>query len=144
MAVNIFAGREADLQVFATSSGPGVSFGVLKDFELNVDRDQIDVTSFDSAGWKEWVPGNAGWGLNAGALMVSTGATAETDTLRGYLSSETRAYYWIMNTSTTATAGYTWHGFGYVSNFKVGGDVDGVQLNGFEIQGDGTLNETST
>ena len=26
----------------------------------------------------------------------------------------------------------------------VGGDVDGVQLNGFEIQGDGTLNETST
>ena len=86
MPQDYFGGREGELSVSGTSSGPHVSFGKLTNFRCFATRNQIPVTNFDSSGFEENIPGTMSWGLTAEGLMMSTAATVEHDTLRANLS----------------------------------------------------------
>ena len=139
-----FAGREGDLAVSAASSISVVTLGKLTNFRIFANQAVIPITNFDSSGWEENISGTRSWGFTAETLMVSTAATVEHDTLRDFLSSGTRAWYQISNTSTTATAGYYWEGFGYVEDWDASGEEAGPQIQNFSVKGDGAYAEVST
>ena len=139
-----FAGREGELGVSAASSITTVVFGKLTNFRMFANQAVIPVTNFDSSGWEENIGGTRSWGCTAETLMISTAGTVEHDTLRDYLSSATRGWYKIANTSTTPTAGYYWEGFGYVEDWDASGEEAGPQIQNFSIKGDGKYAEVST
>ena len=144
MPQNYFGGRQGELSLGATSSAALISFGKLTNFRCFATRNQIPVTNFDSSGWEENIPGIGSWGLTAESLMMSTAASVEHDTLRANLSAETRSWYKIANTSTTATEGYHWQGYGHLEDWDLSGGVDDPQVQNFSIKGDGPYVESST
>ena len=140
MATNVFNGREAVLQVSTTSTGTGGnSFGAVRSFTLTINRPEIDVGHFDSSGYIETLPGMAKGTLTAETLFLSTAATSQQDELRGYLSSGTRRYFFVKN--TTGTNSQTFKGWGFVTNFEWSGDLESPQLSNFQIAFDGKVTE---
>ena len=135
-----FNGRSASVTLSGSTTA-GSAFGAVKSFQLTVRRAMIDVTSFDSSGWTERYPSLASWEFTAQTLALATGATQEQDTLRSALSSETRKYLFVKN--STATSGpYTWNGWGYVSGWDLSADESSPQIHNFIFTGDGKLNES--
>lgn len=141
-ASKVFAGKDGVLGVGASSSVAYTKFGALRNFEVNVTRDTADATNFDSSGWRETMPTIASWTLTAEALTLSTAATSQQDELRGYLGSETRSWFTVLN--STVAGSWAWKGWGYVTNWSVGGGLEDVQVTNFEVTGDGKLNEAAT
>ena len=142
MPTNVFSGRQAFLGVAATSSGTATAIGALQGFTLTVDRSLIDVIHQDTGSWVEHFSGHATWSLTADAMIFSTAATQEQDTLRSALSSEARQYFTIQN-STDSTGDSSWfqRGYGYVTGWSWTGDQSSPQVHNFSITGDGALAE---
>ena len=139
-----FAGREGELGVTTSSSVATVAFGKITNWRFFANQAVIPVTNFDSSGWEENIGGTRSWGCTAETLMVSTaGSTTHAD-LRDLLSSGVRRWYKIANTSTTATAGYHFQGYGYVEDWDASGEEAGPQIQNFSIKGDGAYVESST
>jgi predicted secreted protein len=141
-ASNVFAGKDVILGVGASSSVAYTALGALRSAELNVTRDTADATNVDSSAWRETIPTIASWTMTAEALTLSTAATSMQDEARGYLGGETRAYWWFLN--STAAGAWTQRGWGYVTNWSMGGGLEDVQVSNFEITGDGKLTEAAT
>lgn len=143
-ASNVFAGKAGQIRIASTASTGATSndLGAVRNFEVNVTRDTADATNFDSSGWRETLTTIASWTLTAEALTLSTSATSQQDDLRGFLSSETRRYFYIHN--STAAGAWVWEGWGYVTNWTVGGGLEDVQVSNFEITGDGKITESGT
>jgi len=138
-----FAGRQGTVGFATSSSVAATNIGKLTNFRISVTQNSIPVTNFDSSFWAENIAGERSWSVTADALMVSTSATAP-GTLRSYLSTQTRFWSEIKNTSTTATAGYSFSGYGFLGSWDLGGDNDSPQTNSYEFFGDGPLVESST
>jgi predicted secreted protein len=135
-----FNGRSANITLSATTVA-GSAFGAVKSWQLTVSRSMVDVTSFDSSGWTERYPGMGTWEFTCQTLALATGATQEQDTLRSALSSETRKYLFVKN-STAASGSQTYRGWGYVSGWDLSGDESSPQIHNFTFTGDGKLNES--
>ena len=134
---NTYNGRSATLKVGSSTSSQ-TAFGHIKSWEITVTRDMIDVSSFDSSGWVERYNGNASWGLTAETLVISTAGTQEHDTLRSGLSSGTRQYFIIANSTGTSLE---YSGWGFVSGWTQSGDESSPQVHNFTVTGDGALTE---
>jgi len=143
MATNVFAGRAGDLRVAATSSGTGVTLGKMRNWSVDVTGDVVDVTNFDSGGWRESLDGVKGWTISAESLMCGStiAASVSQDELRTALSSGTRQCFWAYD--STATGSHIFWGNGYVAGWTLGGELEGAVMHGFSITGDGTLTETT-
>jgi predicted secreted protein len=142
MPTNVFSGRSAFIGVAATSSGTATALGALQGFTLTVDASLIDVVHQDTSNWIERFPGHASWTLTSDNMIFSTAATQEQDTLRGALSSATRQYFTIQN-STDSTGDSSWfqRGYGYVTGWTWTGDQTSPQVHNFSVSGDGALTE---
>ena len=138
-----FAGRQGTVGFATSSSIAATPIGKLTSFRVNVTQASIPVTNFDSSFWAENLAGERTWGVTADAMMVSTSATGPA-TLRSYLSTSTRIWIEVKNTSTTATAGYSFSGYGFNGGWELSGDGDSPQVNSYEFFGDGPLVESST
>ena len=139
-----FAGREGELGITTSSSIAVVSFGKLTNFRAFANQSLIPVTNFDSSAWEENIDGTKSWGLTAEGLTVSTaGSTSHAD-LRAALSGGLRRWFSVAQSSTTATAGYHWKGYGYVEDWDLSGEESGPMVTNFSIKGDGAYVESST
>lgn len=140
MANYAFKGREGKLLISATSSSTGTSFGGLRNWRITVTASVIDASYQENMPWQSTLPGVQSWNLTAETAYLSTAATTnEQDTLRAALIAGTRKYYTV--TTSTATGGQSFKGWGYVTNFDIGGNNNDVQLHNFTITGDGALAE---
>jgi hypothetical protein len=139
--INVFAGRRGQLLISAASSVAGTDLGALRNFNVAVNDALIDGTNNDSSGWMERIGGNRSVEVTAEAVVLSTAATQNQDLLRSALSSATRQYFRVRNTS--GTSGTIHSGFGFVQDWSQGGSHDDIQLHGFTIQSDGAWVETS-
>ena len=139
MPTDVFAGRSAQIQVSATTSGHA-DFGRARNFTLAVNRDLIDATSFDSSGWREVITGTANWTLNVETVFLSTASSGKQDDLRVALSSAARQHFKIMN--STAGGSQTWQSWGYVTGWDLGGALSDIQVHNFTVAGDGKLAES--
>lgn len=144
MATNVFAAREADLLVSnGTSSGSFTTLGKLREIGIDVTRNMIDASSFDSSGWTDRLTGQASWTVTGTAVFASTAATSQQDELRSFLSSESRK--WWKLASSTAAGGNAFQGYAYVGGWShQARGLDEVQLFGFTLNGDGKYVETSS
>ena len=142
MPTKVFSGRSALIAVSASSTAP-LAFGALQGYTLTVNRSNIEVVHQDSSGWVENFPGGASWTLTADAVLLSTAATQEQDTLRGALSSETRKFFTITNSTVTTDYGWKQTGYGYVTGWTWSGDQSSPQVHNFSVVGDGKLTEAS-
>jgi len=145
MADNYFAGRVAKFGVASASSVALTAVGKVTGVDVSVNGEPIPVTNFDSSGWREVIKGVRDWEVSFEAMMVSTSISAAHDTLRGYLSSETRAWFGLQN-STADPYGIAFQGFGYMSGWTMSGNTDDAQLFNGSITGDGapTISEGTT
>ena len=139
-----FAGREGEIGISDASSVTTVVFGKLTNFRIFANHGVIPVTNFDSSGWEQNISGTRNWGFTAESMMVSTAGSTTMADLRDYLSSGKRGWFKVANSSTTATAGYYWEGFGYVEDWDASGEEAGPQIQNFSIKGDGAYAEVST
>ncbi len=139
-----FAGREGELGITTSSSIATVSFGKLTNFRVFANHTLIPVTNFDSSAWEENIDGTKSWGMTAEAMAVSTAGSTSHEDLRVVLSGGSRRWFSVAQSSTTATAGFHWKGYGYVEDWDLSGDEGGPQVTNFSIKGDGAYVESST
>lgn len=144
MASNVFNGRLGQLTVAGTSTGTGVRFGGVRDWNFSADSQPVDVVHQDTSGWTERIDSNSkSWSLTCGAVFLSTSASVnEQDTLRAAMKAGTRKYWTLKN--STASGSQTFAGYGYVTGWTWAGDIPGntPQLHGFTIAGDGAYAES--
>lgn len=70
MATSAIAGFAAKVSI---STDNGTSFKIIgeaRDATLNISQNEIEATSFDSAGWSEYIPGLKEWTVDIEALYV--------------------------------------------------------------------------
>lgn len=138
---NKFRGRNGRLMVSASSSVAAADLGSVRNYQLTITVGAIDASDFNSSGWTDTFSGQRAWTMSAEAVYLSTGATSQQDELRtAVLAGSTK--YFVLHTSTAA-AGTEFSGWGWVSNFGVSGETEGVCLANFEITGAGAIKETS-
>ena len=138
-----FQGREGHVAFSASSASTWVSLGKLTNFRINVTRGTIPITNFDSAGWEQNLAGIANWNIAADAFAVSTAGSTDQAQLRSYLSTATRSWLSVFN-STVAGTTVKFQGYGWVTGWELAGGVEDAQTHGFEFSGDGVLVEAST
>lgn len=140
MATNVFSGRQGSLRVGASSSAT-TRFGAVQNWEVTVSRSEVPVVHTDTNGWQEQLAGIANWSLTCGTVFLSTAATTnEQDTLRGALSSGTRRYFQLYD--STGAGGAVRQGWGFVTGYTWGAaSLDAPQLQNFTVAGDGAVTE---
>jgi len=138
MASNVLAGYQGSLLVSGSSSTAGAEIGSVRNWTLTVDESMADATSFDSAGWTEVYPVKKSWNFTCETLYLTTGATKQQDELRTAMGAGTRKYFSLYASS----ADQKYHGWAYVGQWTLGGDVNDIAVHGFNITGDGALTET--
>jgi len=119
MASGAVAGRYADITIAATSTSAATALAEAQSWEVNVNQDLIDATSFDSGGNADFIPGRRSFTVRIGALYVSS--DADQNVLREALSSG--ATRWVSLYPTTA-AGTRWQGTVFTQTYSVGAGGD--------------------
>jgi predicted secreted protein len=120
-----------------------------RDFSITVGKNTVDITSFDSDGWEEFVGDLKNWSINFSAMVTRGTATSTTfgtgtfNAMFDFLASDGSNYgatIILGDTSTTymASASY-FEGVGILSNLSADGAVGDVISYSGEIQGAGKL-----
>ena len=113
---------------------------------LELSMDERDITSKDSAGWKEIIGGLRNWSLSADALYDATdlGAT-KTDFVALYDLIDARTKVYVEFALANAAAGdYIYTGEGYVTSISLSGGVEETATYSCSISGTGDLEKVVT
>lgn len=103
---------------------------------LTVEMSEIDVTSFDSNGWVENIPGLKNWSIDAEANYRSNDTTGQTALYTALISSSTIGIV-IYPKDVTSAAGYS--GSVVITSFEVGVPVDDKVSLSLSLTGTGDL-----
>ena len=124
-------------KIFSSSDG-GSTFqqiAEMTDATLNVEKDPIEVTSFDSAGWREFIDGLKVWSLSGEANFKSNDQS-QTDLYNALVDGTTVK---IRVRPKQLSGEPEWEGTGEVINFSVEMALDSAVNVPLEIQGTGAL-----
>lgn len=138
MATAALAGRKAFWGYAATSSGTPAEVAEVKSWSINPTQAMIDVSSNDSSGNNEFIPGQFGW--TATFNGVYTASDAEQIALRKALINKTKVYMSLRPSTATTPL---WKGNVYVENWTVSGSFDKEILNDLTVRGTGPLTYTT-
>lgn len=78
MATAAIAGMTATLEISSDGGASYDKIGECKDITLSVSAEEIDATSMDSGGWKEFIPGLMEWTAETEALYVGADVGQES------------------------------------------------------------------
>lgn len=139
MATSAIQGRKGNFSLSATTAAVA-KVGEVENWEIQIQRDTIDATSFDSSGYKETVEGIMNWTARAGAISVS--GNANQVVIRKQIVAATPAKC-SFSFQPTTSATMKWTGSGYIRGVRTfGGTRDLVMLD-VDIEGTGALTYTS-
>lgn len=93
----------------------GTKIAELKNFSFDPSVNMIDVTSTDSGGWEEVIPGRGSWSATATAWFVASD-TIQTN-CRAALTGKTSVA--IELDPVVGSGKLKWTGTAYISNFKM-------------------------
>ena len=113
---------------------------------LELSMDERDITSKDSAGWKEISGGLRNWSISTDALYDATdlGAT-KTDFVALFDLVDARTKVYIEFTMLSPVAGdYIYTGEGYVTSLSLSGGVEETASYSCSISGTGDLEKVVT
>jgi predicted secreted protein len=118
----------------------GKTIARASDFTLNSNNNMVDITSFDSAGWKEVLPGGGkDWTVDANGTIVRSGTTTS-----GLTSYDTLYTAWLNGTllaiaiKPTGTDKYV-SGSGYITKITSSYKVNDKATYAISFQGSGSL-----
>jgi TP901-1 family phage major tail protein len=113
---------------------------------LELSMDERDITSKDSAGWKEIAGGLRNWSISTDALYDATdlGAT-KTDFVALFDLVDARTKIYVEFTILSpATGDYIYTGEGYVTSLSLSGGVEDTATYSCSITGTGDLDKAVT
>lgn len=138
MPTAALAGRKAFWGYAATSSGAVAEVAEVKTWSIDPSQQMIDVSSNDSSGNNEFLPGQFGW--TAKFEGVYTPGDVEQVAMRKALISKTKIYMSLRPSTATTPL---WKGNVYVTNWTVAGSFDKEILANLTVQGTGPLTYTT-
>lgn len=77
MATNAMSGFSAKVEISVDGGTSYQTIGEARDATLSISQNEIEATTFDSAGWSEFIPGLKEWNVDIEALYVPTNVAQE-------------------------------------------------------------------
>jgi predicted secreted protein len=112
----------------------------IREATITIEQKEIDVTSFDSNGWNEYIGGLKGWEVDADALYRENDTSGQT-ALFTALSNGTTASINLFPRDTSSALGYS--GSVIITSFEVGNTMDDAVALSLSMIGTGALSTVS-
>lgn len=158
MATQAIKGRRAKIRLSSTAGTGGVIFNEVRNWSLTPTQEMLDASSCDSSGWHETIPGQRGAIFRAEAVYAPNTSTVLTGRVSVDIKNLLKSLFATpgngrltgfsleVNTPPTSTSGIGNSGqwlvgthnpstvrVASVTNFRVGGSYDDLQLFEFEV-----------
>lgn len=104
-------------------------------FSLEVNKETIDITSFDAAGWKEFLVDLKDWSISYDAIVARTGTGTYETMLVDLIADDV----FKAVTFADSAASTTFSGNGHITSCPLTGSVGDKQTYSCTIQGTGAL-----
>lgn len=139
----IFNGTDLILKVSASDGGAENKLMHSQNVSISLNADTIDVSTKDSAGYRELLGGQKSFSLSADGLMDfnSTGTDTEVDELFDQWDGRT-AVTFTFTLATTASGDYFYTGSGFITSIEVSGGTEDAPTYSVSIEGTGALTQT--
>ena len=139
----IFNGTDLILKVSPTSGGTEQKLMHSQNVSLSMNVDTIDISTKDSAGFRDLLGGQKSFSLSADGLMDfnSAGTDTEVDELFDQMFGRT-AVTFTFTLAATTTGDYTYSGSGFVTSLEISGGTEDAPTYSCTIEGSGTLTQS--
>lgn len=136
-STNVMNGTDVLLAISTDGGTTYTTVGKATTASLQMNMEVRDVTTKDSAGWRELLGGLKSWSLS-GEGMVTYNLTSKVgfSDLFGHITNRTRLYFRFGSTTTDEKQ---YKGYGYLTSLSQDGGVEDNNSFSFSIEGDGTL-----
>lgn len=109
----------------------GTAIAGAKSCEINIQCDDIEITSASSGPWREFLAGRKEWSVSCGFLIPASGTPLKSEAA-------------MVNTTVTLTvqsgrSGDTLSGSAIVKSWKASGTVGNLAQGSFQFKGNGAL-----
>ena len=138
----IFIGTDLVLTLSSTSGGSEFKTLHATSCSISMNVDTIDVSTKDSAGFRDLIGGQKSFSLSADGLMdfTSTASTTDPDELFTQMMDRTSVSF----TFALATpAGYKYTGSGFITSLEITGGVEDAPTYSVSIEGTDAITQTS-
>tara|TARA_Y100000052_G_C2952779_1_gene88347 strand:- start:2277 stop:2702 length:426 start_codon:yes stop_codon:yes gene_type:complete len=138
----IFNGTDLVLTLSSTSGGSEFKTLHATSCSISMNVDTIDVSTKDSAGFRDLIGGQKSFSLSADGLMdfTSTGSTTDPDELFTQMMNRTAVTF----TFALATpAGYKYTGSGFITSLEITGGVEDAPTYSVSLEGSDAITQTS-
>ena len=138
----IFNGTDLVLTLSSTSGGSEFKTLHATSCSISMNVDTIDVSTKDSAGFRDLIGGQKSFSLSADGLMdfTSTGSTTDPDELFTQMMARTAVTF----TFALATpAGYKYTGSGFITSLEITGGVEDAPTYSVSLEGTDAITQTS-
>lgn len=113
----------------------GVAIGKLTGWSLEVNKETVDITSFDSAGWKEFLVDLKDWSVSFDGIVTRTGTGDYEELLTDLIGSDTAIAFLLDDSAASTTIG----GSCFLTSLPISGAVGDKQTFSGTLQGTGAL-----
>ena len=139
----IFNGTDLILKVSPSNGGTAVKLMHSQSVSLSVNTDTIDISTKDSAGFRDLLGGQKSFSLSADGLMDFAGVAGDTepDELFTQMMART-AVTFAFGFDSPATGEYSYSGSGFITSLEMTGGTEDAPTYSVSIEGSGTLTQT--
>ena len=141
----IFNGTDLILKVSPSSGGAEAKLMHSQNVSLSMNVDTIDISTKDSAGFRDLLGGQKSFSLSADGLMdfnPTTAADTEVDELTTQMLDRT-AVTFTFTLATTATGDYYYSGSGFITSLEISAGTEDAPTYSCSIEGTGALTVTT-
>ena len=140
----IFNGTDLILTVSPSSGGSNAKLMHSTSCSLSVNVDTIDISTKDSAGFRDLIGGQKSFSLSADGLMdfAGVGADTEPDELFTQMMARTSVTF-VFGLASPASGDYTYSGSGFITSLEMTGGVEDAPTYSVSIEGSGALTQNS-
>ena len=110
-----------------------------QDFSMSISNDMFDVTTKDSGGWRDILPGVRSWSITGNAFLAFDAAMTMDDL---FTEMNARTSFNV-RFSTEESGDIYWHGSVYISELDPSAPTEDGTTYGFTFEGTSTLTQTT-
>ncbi len=138
----IFNGTDLILKVSPSSGGAEAKLMHPQNVSLSMNVDTIDISTKDSAGWRDLLGGQKSFSLSADGLMDFSATAGDTDVseLFDQMFDRTAVDFTF---ALSTPAGYTITGDGFITSLEISGGTEDAPSYSVSIEGSGALTKTA-
>jgi len=138
----IFNGTDLILKVSPSSGGAEAKLMHSQNVSLSINVDTIDITTKDSAGFRELLGGTKSFSLSADGLMDFSATAGDTDVQELFTQMLARTAV-TFTFALASAAGYTVTGSGFLTSLEISGGTEDAPTYSCSIEGTGVLTKTA-